>query len=47
MYVPEGLQGQILGHGVIADDARDPAVDFALVLPEERLKGIHIARRGR
>src|SRR5208337_1745559 len=45
VHAPESFQGQILGHRGVADDAHEPAVNFALVLPEKRFKGIHIARR--
>ena len=39
----EGLHGQLFGCGRIADDAQNPAVDRALMLAEERLKGVEIA----
>src|SRR6266478_9774601 len=42
---PEGLHGQILSHRRIAHDAHHPPVNLALVLPEQRFKGVQIARR--
>src|SRR5208283_5044889 len=45
VHAPESLHGQILGHRGVADDTHEPAINLALVLPEQRFKGIHIARR--
>jgi hypothetical protein len=42
---PEDLYRQILGRGRVAYDAHDPAVDFALELPNQRLEGIDLTTR--
>lgn len=45
MNAAERLHGQIFGRAVVPDDSDDPAVDLALVLAKESLKGFEIARR--
>src|SRR6185295_8911716 len=45
VQTPEGLEGQVFGGSRIANDANDPAVDFALVLAEKGLEGFDFARR--
>jgi hypothetical protein len=42
---PKGFDGQVLRGARIAHDAHDPAVDLALELTEQRLKGFRVAAR--
>ena len=45
MNAPEGLDGEILGRGRIANDAHDPAVNLSLELPEQHLESLKVAGR--
>jgi hypothetical protein len=45
VHAPESFHGQILRSCRIADNAHDLAIDFTLVLAEERFEGLEIARR--
>jgi hypothetical protein len=36
---PKGFDGQVFGRSRVTSDAQNPAVDSALVLVKERLKG--------
>ena len=42
---PEGLDGEVLGRGRVADQGDDPAVDLGLVLPEQDLEGLDVTQR--
>ena len=42
VHAPKSLHGQILRHCRVANDAHNPPVHIALVLPEERFKGVQL-----